>query len=66
MSKNIGAIDRALRVIVGLVLLAYAVPIGFPATGWNGVGWIGVIPLLTAVLGTCPLYSVIGLSTCRR
>lgn len=66
MTKNIGAIDRALRVVIGLVLLAYAVPIGFPSTGWNGVGWIGVIPLLTAAFGTCPLYSVIGVSTCRR
>ena len=66
MTKNIGALDRALRVVIGLVLLAYAVPIGFPVTGWNGVGWIGVIPLLTAAVGTCPLYSVIGISTCRR
>ena len=50
----------------GLVLIAYAIPIGFPHTGWNAVGWIGVIPFLTAIVGSCPLYSVIGLSTRAR
>jgi hypothetical protein len=66
VSKNVGMIDRAIRVVVGLVLIAYAIPMGFPATGWNWVGWIGVVPLLTAILGICPLYSMIGLSTCKR
>jgi len=66
MSKNVGVFDRVLRVIAGLVLIAYAVPVGFPATGWNWVGWIGVVPLITALIGVCPLYSVVGLSTCRR
>ena len=66
MSKNIGGIDRVLRVIAGLVLIAYAVPIGFPSTGWNWVGWIGVIPLVTALIGACPLYSMIGVSTRAR
>ncbi len=66
MAKNIGVIDRVLRVLAGMVLIAYAVPIGFPDTEWNWVGWIGVVPLLTALIGVCPLYSVIGISTCRR
>lgn len=66
MSKNVGRIDRLVRVVVGLVLIAYAVPIGFPDTGWNWVGWIGVVPLLTAALAICPLYSVTGISTCGR
>lgn len=66
MSKNIGMIDRVIRVILGVVLIAYAVPIGFPSTGWNWVGWIGIVPLLTALVGVCPLYSVMGLSTHRR
>jgi len=66
MSKNIGMIDRVIRVVLGLVLIAYAVPIGFSVTGWNWVGWIGVVPLLTALFGICPLYSMIGLSTCKR
>ncbi len=66
MQKNVGGIDRALRVIIGLVFLAYAIPVGFHETGWNWVGWIGIIPLLTAAMGSCPLYSMVGLSTCRR
>ena len=56
---NVGTVDRIARVILGLMLLALTL------TGTIGVwGWIGVIPLLTAALGTCPLYSVLGLSTC--
>jgi len=66
MAKNVGAIDRAVRVIVGLVLIAYAIPFGFHETGWNWVGWIGLVPLLTALIGVCPLYSLTGISTCRR
>ena len=66
MQKNMGTVDRTLRVVIGVLLIAYAIPIGFPATGWNWVGWIGVIPLLTAFVGVCPLYRIIGLSTCGR
>lgn len=66
MVRNVGTIDRALRVMVGLVLIAYAIPLGFSRTGWNWVGWIGVVPLLTAFLGTCPAYSILGVSTCER
>jgi hypothetical protein len=66
MATNIGTIDRILRVIIGIVLIAYAIPVWFPATGWNRVGWIGVIPLATAAFGNCPLYSMLGLSTCPR
>ena len=66
MSVNVGGVDRVLRIIIGLVLIAYAIPLGFPHTGWNWVGWIGVVPLLTALVGFCPLYSIIGVSTCPR
>ena len=66
MQKNMGTVDRTLRVVIGVLLVAYAIPIGFPATGWNWVGWIGVILLLTAFVGMCPLYRIIGLSTCSR
>jgi hypothetical protein len=64
MTRNIGNLDRALRVIVGLALSAYAIPIGFSATGWNWVGWIGIVPILTAAFGTCPAYSILGMTTC--
>jgi len=66
MTKNVGTIDRVIRVIVGLILIAFAIPIGFPQTGWNWIGWIGVIPILTAIFSTCPAYSLIGASTCER
>jgi uncharacterized membrane protein YdbT with pleckstrin-like domain len=63
MNANIGTIDRVLRVVIGVVLLAYAIPLGFPQTGWNWVGWIGVVPLLTAFVGFCPAYTLLGVST---
>lgn len=66
MIKNVGTIDRAARGVIGLALIAYAIPLGLPRTGWNWVGWIGVVPLATAFLGNCPLYSLIGMSTCSR
>lgn len=64
MSANIGLIDRVIGIVVGIVLIAYAIPVGFASTGWNWVGWIGVIPLATAAFGYCPLYTVLGVSTC--
>ena len=60
---NVGTIDRIARVIIGLLLIAYAIPIGFPNTGWNWMGWIGVVPLLTEIFGYCAAYSIVGLST---
>ena len=64
MKINVGTIDRVVRVIVGLVLIAFALGFVGPATGWNWVGWIGIIPLATGAVGSCPLYSVLGLTTC--
>lgn len=62
MNQNVGTIDRVARIILGIVLLLYAT--AFPATGYNWIGWIGVVPLLTAVIGWCPAYSLFGISTC--
>jgi hypothetical protein len=59
MLTNEGTIDRALRVIVGIALLSL-VFVG-PQTPW---GWIGIVPLLTGIVGFCPAYRLIGLSTC--
>jgi hypothetical protein len=64
MTTNMGFIDRIVRFVVGVLLIAYAIPVGFPSTGWNWAGWIGVIPILTALVGSCPLYSILGISTC--
>ncbi len=57
--KNVGTIDRALRIIAGIVLIAL-VFVG-PKTPW---GWIGIIPLATGLIGFCPAYRLLGLSTC--
>jgi hypothetical protein len=57
--KNVGGLDRGLRIIVGLVLIALA------ATGTVGWwGWLGVVPLLTGLIGGCPAYSLLGVNTC--
>ena len=59
MSKNEGGIDRILRIVAGLALIAAA------ATGNIGVwGYIGVVPLLTGLMGWCPVYTMLGLNTC--
>ena len=59
MKTNEGTIDRAVRIIAGLILIALT------ATGTVGVwGWIGIMPLLTGAIGFCPAYSIFGISTC--
>lgn len=58
---NVGTIDRALRIVVGLALISL-VFVG-PQTPW---GWIGAIPLLTAIVGFCPAYRLFGIRTCKR
>ena len=57
--KNEGKIDRALRVILGAALIAL-VFVG-PQTAW---GWVGVVPLVTGLIGNCPVYSLLGINTC--
>jgi hypothetical protein len=59
MIKNVGGLDRIIRITVGLALIAAA------ATGTIGLwGWVGVVPLLTGSLGWCPPYALLGLNTC--
>ena len=58
MTGNVGGIDRVLRILVGLGLLSL-VFVG-PQTPW---GWIGVVPLLTGLIGWCPAYLPFGWST---
>lgn len=59
MKRNIGTIDRVLRILVGVVLIALAVT---DTIGWWG--WIGVVPLITGLVRTCPAYSVLGMNSC--
>ena len=59
MKQNVGGIDRTLRAIVGLGLISM-VFIG-PQAVW---GWVGIVPLATAIMGWCPPYALLGLNTC--
>lgn len=60
MTANIGSIDRLLRIVVGAVLVVLA------ATGTVGWwGWIGIVPLATALAGWCPAYALFGIRTCK-
>ena len=58
---NVGNIDRGLRILLGIALIGMALAgvIGF----W---GYVGLVPLLTGAMGSCPLYSLLGMSTCKR
>ena len=59
MTKNVGGIDRIIRIVVGAALIAAA------ATEAVGVwGYIGVVPLLTGLMGWCPPYALLGFNTC--
>ncbi len=64
MTANVGVLDRIIRVVLGLALLAFALGLIAPGASYAWVGWIGVVPLATALLGSCPLYSVFGFATC--
>lgn len=60
-SRNIGTIDRGLRIVGGALLVALA---GAGTIGsW---GYVGAVPLVTGLAGICPLYSLLGLNTCAR
>jgi sulfite exporter TauE/SafE len=63
MTANVGTFDRIARIVVGIALIAFALGYIAPGTSWSWVGWIGVVPILTALFGTCPAYSLFGMST---
>lgn len=61
-ANNVGGIDRILRIVVGIALIAgYFL---YPDAAYRWAFWIGIIPLFTGLFGTCPLYRLFGLSTC--
>jgi Protein of unknown function (DUF2892) len=61
MTKNIGNIERIIRIVGGLVLIALA------ATETVGIwGWLGLVPLATGLVGWCPPYSLLGINTCKN
>lgn len=60
MRRNVGTIDRAVRILVGAVLA------GMAATGTVGWwGWLGLVPLATGIVGWCPPYALLGIATCK-
>ena len=60
MKQNIHNIERIIRVIIGLALISL-VFVG-PQTPW---GWLGIVPLATGIIGWCPPYALLGISTCK-
>ena len=60
MLKNVGTVDRSVRIIVGLGVLSLAF-IG-PHTPW---GYLGLVPLATGLIGWCPAYLPLGIKTCK-
>ncbi len=61
-AKNVGTVDRIVRIVVGLVLLSLFFM--YPDASWRYYTLIGVVPLLTGLFSTCPLYSMLGISSC--
>jgi hypothetical protein len=65
MTTNVGWIDRAFRVLFGIVLLAWT--FGYlPNVAPSAWGWLGLVPLITGLVGYCPAYALVGVDTCRR
>lgn len=60
MEKNVGGIDRVVRIVVGAALIAWILLASGPV--W---AWIGIVPLLTGLFNFCPLYRLIGINTCQ-
>jgi Inner membrane protein YgaP-like, transmembrane domain len=63
MTRNEGMLDRIVRVVAGVALIAS--PLGLYGADYASVwGWIGVVPLVTGLVGVCPAYSLVGIKTC--
>lgn len=60
MKANVGGFDKWMRIVAGLALMAWA------STGGPVWAWIGVVPLATGLFNFCPLYRLVGFSSCRR
>lgn len=62
--KNVGDFDRTIRIIVGVLML-----VGFainPGTGWHLLYLVGIVPLVTGLMRSCPAYKILGLNTCKK
>lgn len=63
MKHNVGGLDRVFRIVIGLILLSLLV--WYPGEG-HWIGLFGLVPLLTGLFSFCPLYTLLGINTCRR
>jgi hypothetical protein len=63
MPKNMGMVDQYVRIVLGLALIAYAFQDGLAIEGWHWVGLLGLVPLVTAFFKSCPLYTILGISS---
>jgi hypothetical protein len=60
MKQNVGSIDKILRIVVGIALIAATALHALPV--W---GYIGIVPLVTGIAGFCPAYALLGVNTCK-
>ncbi len=60
MKKNVGSADKVVRIILGVLILGWGI------VGQSWLGLIGIVPLATALMGSCPVYSLLGLSTEKK
>nr|WP_155774167.1 DUF2892 domain-containing protein [Rhodovulum sp. MB263] len=60
LAKNVGGLDRALRIIIGALMVIAAL------VGYSNWLLIGIVPLATGLMSSCPLYSLIGVNTCKK
>jgi hypothetical protein len=61
MKSNSGGIDRVIRIVVGIALLAWVIALHGPV--W---AYIGIVPLATGLIGWCPAYTLLGINTCKK
>lgn len=60
MKQNVGSTDKMIRIVAGVILLLVLV---FVQDGWRWIGLLGIVLLATAFLGTCPIYTLLGMNT---
>lgn len=63
-TTNVGSLDRTLRIAVGLAVLSLFLI--YPESEWRYWTLLGLVPLMTGLAGKCPLYSLLGVSTCEK
>lgn len=63
MKKNVKSADRVIRIVIGLVMIGFAVL--YPSVAYANVGWLGVVPLVTGLIGWCGLYQLLGIGRRR-